>query len=144
MKRWEPGASALLLQKGKLKPRGGPGFPSVTSSVRGKQRTSPRSPSPTQFSVHVRSSGDVENGSLGYHPGAHVTAHSRVLRWLNQEAGFRRGRKGQGAYFCPRPGSMFGGRSGWEVRCLSPATEERGAAHGQSGDHLHLRALAGR
>lgn len=101
MKRWEPGASALLLQKGKLKPRGGPGFPSVTSSVRGKQRTSPRSPSPTQFSIHVRSSRDVENGSLGCHPRAHVTAHSSILRWLNQEAGVRRGRRGPGSLLLP-------------------------------------------
>ena len=76
----------------------------------------PWSPCPTQFPVHAHSSRETENGDQGCRPTAHVTAHYRVLRWLNHGQDSGGGAGGQGASLSPGPGSMSGGRSGREVR----------------------------
>lgn len=97
----------------------------------------PWSLSPTQFSVHARSSGDTENGSRGCRPTAHLTAHYHVLRWLNHGAGFRSGSRGPGSLPLPSARIHVWGQIGLGGEIL-----RRGRAATESGDHLHSRAGA--
>lgn len=70
LKRQAPGASAF--HKGKLKPREGTWLPFECPWWAEDQ--CPHIPPPTQFSVQSHSSEDTENGSLGCHLPARITA----------------------------------------------------------------------